>query len=64
MHKLANAVSNKVNHLHKQHLKEPTLQVQARATSGVGKPQADSECNERISPDGFGVAALEVTLCG
>ena len=48
MHRLANAVSNKVNHLHKQHLKEPTLQVQARATIGVGKPQADSECNERF----------------
>ena len=45
--------------MHKQHLKEPTLHVQARATTGVGKPQADSECNERIPPDGFGVAALE-----
>ena len=27
--------------------------------AGVGKPQADSECNERISPDGFDTAALE-----
>ena len=59
IHKLANAVSNKVDRLHKQHLKEPTLQIQARATTGVGKPQADSECNERIPPDGFDMAALE-----
>ncbi|MFR1718301.1 MAG: hypothetical protein ACLSVY_06380 [Ruminococcus callidus] len=43
--------------MHKQHLKEPTLHVQARATTGVGKPQADSECNERIPPDGFDMAA-------
>ena len=27
--------------------------------SGVGKPQADSECNERIPPDGFDMTALE-----
>ena len=40
----------------------PTLPIQARATTGVGKPQADSEGNERIPPDGFGVAALESTL--
>ena len=62
--KLANAVFKKLDRLHKQHLKEPTLHVQARATTGVGKPQADSECNERIPPDGFGVAALESTLYG
>ena len=43
MHKLANAVQNKVYRLYKQYLKEPTLQIQARATTGVGKPQADSE---------------------
>ena len=61
---LANAVQNKVTRLHKQHLKEPTLQIQARATTGVGKPQAGSESNERIPPDGFGVAALESTLYG
>ena len=36
--------------------------MQARATTGVGKPQADSEGNERIPPDGFGVAALEGSL--
>ncbi len=36
-----------------------TLPIQAKATTGVGKPQADSEGNERIPPDGFGVAALE-----
>ena len=48
--------------MHKQHLKKPTLQIQARATIGVGKPQADSECNERIPPDGFDMAAPEVTL--
>ena len=59
MHKLANAVQNKVDRLHKQHLKEPTLQIQARATSGVGEPQADSERNERIPPDGFDATALE-----
>ena len=55
--KLANAVFKKLDRLHKQHLKEPTLHVQARATTGVGKPQADSECNERIPPDGFDMAA-------
>ena len=27
--------------------------------TGVGKPQADSECNERIPPDGFDAVALE-----
>ena len=27
--------------------------------TGVGKPQADSECNERIPPNGFDAAALE-----
>ncbi|MEE0506897.1 MAG: hypothetical protein ACLS4X_03860 [Ruminococcus callidus] len=27
--------------------------------AGVGKPQVDSECNERIPPDGFDTAALE-----
>ncbi len=43
MHKRANAVQNKVYRLYKQYLKEPTLQLQARATTGVGKPQADSE---------------------
>ena len=59
IHKLANAVSSKVDHLQKQHFKEPTLQIQASATTGVGKPQADSECNERISPDGFDAAAPE-----
>ncbi|MBS6595750.1 MAG: hypothetical protein KH326_01625 [Ruminococcus callidus] len=37
----------------------PTLPIQAKATTGVGKPKADSEGNERIPPDGFGVAALE-----
>ena len=42
----------------------PTLPIQARATTGVGKPQADSEGNERIPPNGFDMAALEVTLCG
>ncbi|MFR8364454.1 MAG: hypothetical protein ACLVBQ_05995 [Ruminococcus callidus] len=36
-----------------------TLPIPARATIGVGKPQADSECNERIPPDGFDMAALE-----
>ena len=36
-----------------------TLPIQARATTGVGKPQADSEENERIPPDGFDMAALE-----
>ena len=41
-----------------------TLPIQARSTTGVGEPQADSECNERIPPDGFDMAALEVTLCG
>ena len=55
---------NKVTHLHKQHLKKSTLPIQARATSGVGKSQADSECNERIPPDGFDAAALEVILHG
>ena len=39
----------------------PTLPIQARATTGVGKPQADSEGNERIPPDGFDMAALEHT---
>ena len=43
IHKLANAVKNKVYRLYRQYLKEPTLQIQARATIGVGKPQADSE---------------------
>ena len=42
----------------------PTLPIQARATTGVGKPQADSEGNERIPPDGFGSAALEVVFHG
>ncbi|ERJ94674.1 hypothetical protein RUMCAL_01979, partial [Ruminococcus callidus ATCC 27760] len=37
-------------------------QIQARTTIGVGKPQADSEGNERIPPDGFDMAALENTL--
>ena len=40
---LANAAQNKVDHLHKQHLRKTTSQLQARATTGVGKPQADSE---------------------
>ena len=30
----------------------------------IGKPQADSECNERIPPDGFDMAAPEVALRG
>ena len=41
-----------------------TLPIQARATTGVGKPQADSEGNERIPPDGFDMTALEVALRG
>ena len=36
-----------------------TLPIPARATIGVVKPQADSECNERIPPDGFDMSALE-----
>ena len=59
IYKLTNAVQNKVYRLYRQYLKEPTLQIQARATIGVGKPQADSERNERIPPDGFDMAALE-----
>ena len=39
-----------------------TLPIQARATTGVGKPQADSEGNERIPPDGFDATALEGSL--
>ena len=39
------------------------MQIQARATTGVGEPQADSERNERIPPDGFDATALKVTLC-
>ena len=39
-----------------------TLPIQARATTGVDKPQADSECNERIPPDGFDTIALEGSL--
>ena len=64
MHKLANAVQNKVYRLYRQYLKEPTLQIQARATTGVGKPQADSEGNERIPPDSFDTTALEAALHG
>ena len=41
-----------------------TLPIQARATTGVGKSQADSEENERIPPDGFDMAALESILRG
>ena len=59
---LANAVQNKVTHLYQKKTRISTLPIQARATTGVGKPQADSEGNERIPPDGFGVAALESTL--
>ena len=33
-----------------------------KTTTGVVKPQADSEGSERIPPDGFDTAALEVTL--
>ena len=43
IYKLANAIQNKVYRLYRQYLKEPTLQIQARATTGVGKPKADSE---------------------
>ena len=64
MHKLANAVQKKVYRLYRQYLKEPTLQIQARATTGVGKPKADSEGNERIPPDGFDTTALEVHFMG
>ncbi|WP_277214586.1 hypothetical protein, partial [Ruminococcus callidus] len=32
-----------------------------RATTGVGKPQADSEGNERIPPDGFDMVKLHFT---
>ncbi|MBS6595878.1 MAG: hypothetical protein KH326_02275 [Ruminococcus callidus] len=39
--------------MHKKNNRISTLPIQARATTGVGKPQADSECNERIPPDGF-----------
>nr|WP_181976862.1 hypothetical protein [Ruminococcus callidus] len=37
------------------------MPIQEKATTGVGKPQADSEGNERILPDGFDMAALEHT---
>ena len=39
-----------------------TSQIPAKATTGVGKPQADSEGNERIPPDGFDMATLKSTL--
>ena len=42
----------------------PTLPIQAKATTGVGKPKADSEGNERIPPDGFDTTALEVHFMG
>ena len=47
----------KLPHLHKK-----TLEYQhCQSTTGVGKPQADSEGNERIPPDGFDMVALEHT---
>ena len=64
IYKLANAVQKKVYRLYRQYLKEPTLQIQARATTGVGKPKADSEGNERIPPDDFDTTALEAALHG
>ena len=50
--------------MHKKNNRISTLPIQARATTGVGKPQADSEGNERIPPDGFDMAALEDVLHG
>ena len=40
------------------------MPIQEKATTGVGKPQADSEGNERIPPDGFDMTALEDVLHG
>ena len=48
--------------MHKKNNRISTLPIQARATTGVGKPQADSEGNEQIPPDGFDLTALEITL--
>ncbi|ERJ89346.1 hypothetical protein RUMCAL_02964 [Ruminococcus callidus ATCC 27760] len=50
--------------MHKKNNRISTLPIQAKATTGVGKPQADSEGNERIPPDGFDMAALEVAFHG
>ena len=57
--RLANAVFNKVTRLHQKTPEYQHYRYRQGATIGVGKPQADSECNKRIPPDGFDMSALE-----
>ena len=63
IHKLANAASNKVTHLHKKAPEYQHYRYKQGQQPALASPRRTARY-ERIPPDGFGVAALEVKLHG
>ena len=58
---LANAASNKVTHLHKKAPKYQHYRYRQGQLSALARPRRTAR-NERIPPDGFDMATLEVTF--
>ena len=63
MHKPANAVKNKVYRLHRKTPEHQHYRYRQGQQPALASPRRTAR-NERIPPDGFDMAALEVTLCG
>ena len=60
---LANAVFKKLDHLHQKTLEYQHYRYRQGQHSALASPRQTARY-ERIPPDGFDTAALEVTLCG
>ena len=60
---LANAVFKKLDHLHQKTLEYQHYRYRQGQQPALASPRRTARY-ERIPPDGFGVAALESTLCG
>ena len=61
IHKLANAVSNKVDRLHQKAPEYQHYQYRQGQQPALASPRRTARY-ERIPPDGFDMAALEITL--
>ncbi|HCD40233.1 MAG TPA: hypothetical protein DEQ76_04420, partial [Ruminococcus sp.] len=59
MHKLANAVKNKVHHLHRKTSEYQHYRYRQGQQSALASPRRTARY-ERIPPDGFDTAALEI----
>ena len=63
MHKLANAVKNKVHRLHRKTSEYQHYRYRQSQLSALASPRRTAR-NERIPPDGFDMTTLEVALRG